>query len=110
MSVRFTQVNTTQDNEVVLLKIKNISDLKTYNKVIKYLKELSVVTKVQAQQVNTDDVIFSINSRSGRLGIAQSISLGRVLVNDMSEPVIRDDSSENNSGQLKADLIYKMVP
>jgi len=110
LSARFTQVNTTQDNEVVLLQIKNVSDLKTYNKVIKYLKALSIVTKVHAHQVNTDDVIFSINSRSGRVGIAQAISLGRVLVNDMSEPIIRDGASENNSGKIKADLIYKMVP
>lgn len=110
LSVRFTQVNTTQNNEVVLLQVKNISDLKTYNKVIGYLKALNVVKKVQVHRVNTDDIIFSIDSRSGRLGVAQAISLGRMLVNDMSEPIIQDGSSENKSDQIKADLIYKMVP
>lgn len=110
LSARFTQVNTAQDNEVILLQIKNVSDLKTYNKAIKYLKALSVVTKVQVHQVNTDDVIFSITSRNGRLGVSQAISLGHVLVTEIIEPVIRVESSDNKSDQLKAELIYKMVP
>ena len=109
LSARFTQVNTAQDGEEILLQIKNVSDLKTYNKVIKYLKALSVISKIQAYQVNTDDVVFKVNSRNGQAGIAQAISLGNVLVNDISEPIIRDGSSENKS-DLKADLIYKMVP
>ena len=110
LSVRFTQVNTAEDSDDVLLQVKNVSDLKTYNKVIKYLNALSVVSSVQAHQVNTDDVVFKINSRNGQAGIAQAISLGHVLVNDISEPIIRDSSSENTSDKLKADLIYKLVP
>ena len=110
LSVRFTQVNTAQESGDIFVQVKNVSDLKTYNKVIKYLKALSVISNVQAHQVNTDDVIFSINSSSGRVGVAQAISLGHVLVNEISEPIVRDGSSANNSDQLKADLIYKMVP
>jgi len=93
------------------MQIKNITGLKKYNKVIKYLKNLSVVTEVQAHQVNADNVIFRINSRSGRLGVAQAISLGHVLVtDDISEPVIRSEAVETKSGQLNAELIYKLVP
>ena len=110
LSVRFTQVKAAQESGDIFVQVKNVSDLKTYNKVIKYLKALSVISNVQAHQVNTDDVIFSINSRSGRVGVAQAISLGHVLVNEISEPIVRDGSSANNSDQLKADLIYKMVP
>ena len=110
LSVRFAQVDATQDSGRILLQIKNISDLKTYNRVIKYLKGLSIVRNVEAYQVNTDDVIFSINSRSGRLGVAQSIALGHVLVADDSQPVIRVESTENKSEKFKADLIYKLVP
>lgn len=109
LSFRFTQVNSSQESEVVFLKIKNISDLKTYNKVIKYLKALSVVKDIQTHQVSTDDVVFQVNSRNGRLGIAQSIALGHVLVADISQPVIRNESVESKPGQLPADLIYKLV-
>jgi hypothetical protein len=103
-------VNASQESELVLLQIKNITDLKKYNNAIKYLKALSIVTQVQAHQVNTDNVIFSINSRSGRLGLAQAIDLGHVLVTDMSQPIIRGESVENKPGQLTADLIYNLVP
>lgn len=110
LSVRFAQVDALQDSGRILLQIKNISDLKTYNRVIKYLKSLSIVSNVQAHQVNTNDVIFSIDSRSGRLGVAQSIALGHVLVADDSQPIIRVESTENKPKQFKADLIYKLVP
>ena len=112
LSLRFAQVDTNQEHDDVILKIKNITDLKTYNKVIKYLKGLSVVTQIQAQQVSTDNVIFKITSRTGRLGIAQAISLGHVLVTDNNQPVIRerDGAVENKSEQLIADLTYNLVP
>lgn len=94
----------------ILLRVKNISDLKTYNKVTKYLKSLSIVTQVQAQQVNADDVVFALSSRSGRLGIAQAIALGHVLVAEISKPIIRDQAVENKPEQLKVELTYKRVP
>lgn len=110
LSVHFTQVDTAEKNDTVLLQIKNISDLKTYNKVIKYLKSLSIVTQLQTHQMNSDNVIFHINSRSGRLGLAQAIALGHVLVMDINQPIIRIESTENESEQLKVDLVYKLVP
>ncbi|GMR16381.1 MAG: DUF2066 domain-containing protein [Gammaproteobacteria bacterium] len=110
LSARFAQVDASLDSGRILLQIKNIPDLKTYNRAIKYLKSLSIVSNVQAHQVNTNDVIFSIDSRNGRLGVAQSIALGHVLVADDSQPVIRVKSTENIPKQFKADLIYKLVP
>lgn len=110
LSERFAQVDTLIESGETLLQVKNISDLKTYNKVIEYLKSLSIVTKVQAHQVNTDDVIFSLTSRSGRLGISQAIALGHVLVADVSEPVIKTESVENKPETLKAELVYTLVP
>lgn len=110
LSKRFAQVDTLIESGEVLLRVKNISDLKTYNKVIKYLKNLNIVTQVQVHQVNVDDVVFSLSSRSGRLGIAQAIALGHVLVAEISEPIIRGEAVENKPEQLKADLTYKRVP
>ena len=110
LSDRFAQVDTLIESDDILLQVKNISDLKTYNKVIKYLKSLNVVTQIQAYQVNENDVFFSVGSRSGRLGIAQAIALGHVLVTDISKPIIRVEAVENKTEQITADLIYKRVP
>lgn len=110
LSQRFAQVDTLIESGEILLRVKNISDLKTYNKVTKYLKSLSIVTQVQAQQVNADDVVFALSSRSGRLGIAQAIALGHVLVAEISKPIIRDQAVENKPEQLKVELTYKRVP
>ena len=110
LSTRFTQVNTSEESDMVFVQVKNIADLKTYNKVIKYLNNLNVVTQIEAHQVNTDNIIFRIKTRSGRLGISQAIALGHVLVNEISDPVVRTESSDDKKEQLKADLVYKMVP
>ena len=110
LSARFAQSNLFEDNNEVLLQVKNISDLKTYNRVIKYLKALSVVKDVQASQVNNDEVFFRLSGRSGRVRIAQAIALGRMLVPEMSQPIIRTEATENKAEKLKADLIYKLVP
>ena len=110
LSERFAQVDTLIESGEVLLQVKNIPDLKTYNKVTKYLKNLNIVSEIQTHQVNTDDVIFSLSSRSGRLGIAQAIALGHVLVADIGKPVIRGEVAESKPEQLKVDLVYKRVP
>jgi len=113
LSARFTQVTTADDAGSILLQIKNISNLKAYNKVVKYLTGLNTVTKLQTFQVNTKDVIFSIESRSGRLGIAQAISLGHVLIADISQPLVLNEKIESKAeptNQIKTDLIYKLVP
>ena len=110
LSQRFAQVDTLIESGEILLRVKNISDLKTYNKIIKYLKNLSIVSQVQAHQVNADDVVFSLSSRGGRLNIAQAIALGHVLVAEISEPIIRGEVVDNKPEQLKVDLTYKRVP
>lgn len=110
LSVRFTQVEGSQENDTVLLQVKNITDLKTYNRVIKYLKGLNAVSQLEAEQVNTDNVIFRIKTRNGRLGISQAVALGHVLVAEINEPIIGKESSDDNPQQLKAELVYKLVP
>lgn len=110
LSARFTQVNDSESNNEVMLKIKNVADLKTYNQVIKYLKGLNIISKVQVYQVNKNDVIFIITSHRGRLGVAQAIALGRVLIADINQPIVPGVSVESESKQLQADLVYKLVP
>jgi len=110
LSVRFTQVDGSQESDTVLLQVKNITDLKKYNKVIKYLESLNAVTQLEAEQVNTDNVVFRIKTRNGRLGISQAVALGHVLVAEVNDPIIRADTSEDKPQQLKAELVYKLVP
>ncbi|MDH5395949.1 MAG: DUF2066 domain-containing protein [Gammaproteobacteria bacterium] len=114
LSVRFAQVNTAETNAMLSLQVKNITNLKAYNQVVDYLQNLSMVSEVQAYQVNKDNVIFHISSHSGRLGVAQAIALGHVLVADDMLPVvvagINTEAATNTSGPLQVDLIYKRVP
>lgn len=112
LSARFTQVTSLEDNDVIILKVKNVSNLKSYNKVLKYLKNLNVVKQIDAEQINAQDIVFRINSRSGRLGVAQAIALGHMLVTDMSQVIVQGEASESkntDNQQLKTDLIYKLV-
>jgi len=112
LSLRFAQLNTALDGDVVSLKIKGITDLKGYNKASKYLKSLSLVSKIHTLQVNKSDVIFNVTSRSSRLGLAQAISLGRVLVAEIGEANSTEASNkkEDEPKQLPIDLVYKLVP
>ena len=109
LSARFTQVKTSEESDVVLLKVKNILNLKSYNKVLKYLNNLNVVKQIQAEQITSSDVVFKINSRSGRLGVAQAIDLGHMLVTDMTRVISQGVNKEPETKQLKTDLIYKLV-
>lgn len=110
LSVRFAQVSDAGVSDEVLLKINNITDLKTYNKVVKYLKGLSIISQVQAYQVNNNHVIFKVNSRRGRLGVVQAIALGHVLIADINQPIVPAGSGENEAKTLQAELVYKLVP
>jgi hypothetical protein len=110
LSIRFTQVNTDRESDTILVQVKNITDLKKYNHVIKYLKGLNVVTEIDVSQVNTDNVLFKIKTRSGRLGVSQAIALGHVLVSEVNDPIIRPEVVEDKPKQVKADLVYKLVP
>lgn len=110
LSEKFARVKATAEstaNNMVVLQIKNISNLKTYNRTIKYLKGLSTVSKVSPFKINKEDVIFHVQSHSGRLGLSQAISLGRVLVKEPSQPVA---AVETGIERQQPDLIYNMVP
>ena len=110
LSVRFTQVDTSLESDVVTLHVKNITNLQSYNRVIEYLRSLSVITRVSADQVSADNVVFKLKTRSGRLGVSQAIELGHVLISEMNTPVIPTQNNEDKTEKVKADLIYKLVP
>lgn len=112
LSLRFAQLKDVGETNTVLVQVKNITNLKTYDQAINYLQGLNIVSEVNPYKVNKDNVIFSVNSHSGRLGLAQAISLGRVLVAEVYEPVVQvqGESKDSDSQQLQAALVYKLVP
>ncbi len=121
LSVRFTQVNIDQDNNQVLLKVTNIEGLADYTRVVKYLSSISSVIQIQPYVLNKDNVIFNLTTRGGRIGVAQSISLGRLFVKDdatipnvaidNTEPYGQDQnkSDENVDVTIAYDLKYRLL-
>jgi len=107
LSVRFTQVNIDQDNNQVLLKVTNIKNLVDYSRVVKYVSSISSVVQIQPYVLNKDNVIFNLTTRSGRIGVAQSIALGRLFVKeDVNIPnvAIDDSSPETANAAEKTDV------
>ncbi len=80
LAQRFAQVETGEQNKTVLVQVYGVKTLAAYNKTLKYLSQLAVVTNVQPQTVFPDNVVFRLNSRNGRLAVSQAIALGHTLV------------------------------
>jgi len=114
LSLKFTQVNDVESSDIVVIKINNVASLNAYNKVTKYLRSLNVVSELQTPQVNQDSIYVKIKSNRGQEGVAQAISLGHMLVADITPPVEQGGLKENESGDKKSnplvvDLVYQLV-
>lgn len=114
LSRRFAQVGNIQASYTVLIKIKDINGLENYARAVKYLTSLSDVAKVQTYQVEVNSVTFELTARSGRLGVAQAVSLGHTLVPELSDPSPKGTKPANSTGQQNAlltapDLVYRLL-
>jgi hypothetical protein len=119
LAVRYAQVGQTEDNEVLVL-VKDIRGLPDYNRAVKYLQELSHVSKVNPFQIEQNSALFRVTAAGGRLTLARSVSLGDVLiVEDVSSvPVTgsvppagdKQESDKAAFTQLLPDLTYRLVP
>jgi hypothetical protein len=119
LAVRYAQVGHSEDNEVLVL-VKDIKGLPDYNRTVKYLQELSHVSKVNPYQVEQNSAMFRVTAAGGRLTLARSVSLGDVLVAEsvssvpLTDPV--PDAGEKPDGAkevftaLLPDLTYRLVP
>lgn len=105
---QYAKVQQQGENSQLLVEVSAVKGLVEYNKVHDYLLSLTTVTSIQPYQVERDKVIFQVVSRSGRVGLEQSISLGNVLVENIPEtPVITPTTTnepvtsnpENTTGQ-----------
>ncbi len=97
------------DNRAVRIEVNDVHGLADYNRIYAYLSRLSSVTAVEPSLVTADKVLFRLKAQSDRLGVAQSISLGHVLV---AEPVQVAATPASRSGEPAAanpDLIYRLL-
>lgn len=105
------------DTSSVLLQVKDIKNLKDYNRVIDYLGKLSSISSVQPFELSSNTATFRLTTASGRLGVARAVGLGHTLV---SIPVqnleIPNLPGEGTGGDTQArqqvvpDLIYRLIP
>lgn len=89
------------DNSVVL-KVTGVTSLSEYNKVVKYLKSLTVVSKVEPFHLSNESASFQLTTQSGRIDLAQAIELGRILVVENQLDVAGEAKT------VKSDLVYRL--
>ena len=115
LAQRFAQVENDEQNNSVLVRVYGINSLAAYNKTLKYLSRLAVVTHVQAHSVFPDNVIFQLNSRNGRLAVSQAVALGHTLVekNARAPLSVPAPTGSPAAGQtatpVRADLVYSLI-
>ncbi len=86
----------TQPQQQLLLTVNNVTKTSDFAKVLKYLRGLSLVSKVQVLQVGPSQVELGIDSEGGEQALVQAIGLDHVL------QAISNDPSSNT-------LQYRLV-
>ncbi|MDH5181596.1 MAG: DUF2066 domain-containing protein [Gammaproteobacteria bacterium] len=104
LAKRFAVVTNTSEevSSDVLIEVSGIKSLVEFNKVVKYLASLTVVSKVEPYVVNGSTATFRLTTQSGRLDVAQAIDLGRVLTAQNQIQVLADGKV------VKPDLVYQL--
>ena len=99
------------DNSAVLVEINDVRGLSDYNRVVGYLTSLSSITEVEPSLVTSSQVLFRLQAQSGRLGVAQAIALGHVLVAEPRQVASTDtgNGNTNNANTQAPDLIYRLL-
>ncbi len=109
LAQRFARVETGEQGQSLLVQVEGINSLPAYNRVLKYLSGLSLVSNVQPQAVLPDRVIFRLDSRSGRLALAQAIALGHTLVEKAVRNPPAASAAAGRAAVPRADLDYYLI-
>ena len=83
LAARFAQVNHDRAGNDLTLAVSGLRTLADYRRVVTYLEKLSDVEKVQPVLLEAERATFHLRVRSGRLAVAQAISLGDVLTTEI---------------------------
>lgn len=97
------------DNSAVVIQVKGVQGLPDYNRLVAYLNSLSSVSSVEPSLVNADQAVFRLTAQSGRLGVAQSIALGHVLVAEARQVASTDTSNPDGNSSPTPDLSYRLL-
>lgn len=97
------------DNRAVLVEVKDVQGLPAYNRVVNYLNSLSSVSAVEPSLVTSNKVLFRLKAQSDRLGVAQSISLGHVLVAEPVQVAATKVDKDGKNVSATPDLVYRLL-
>jgi hypothetical protein len=116
LAQRYAEVDGAMGSDQLLVRIKGVSGLSAYTRVVKYLDSLDAITQVRPQNIDSDSVVFTLTSRRGQLAVSQAIALGHTLVVEPSQPVTQpaqaSTPARKNPDSLNpsVDLVYRLVP
>jgi len=97
---RYAQVYSIDSGDSVALAVTAVDDLQGYARAMAYLESLDMVSSVQPQRVENDEVLFRLTIRGDLAGLARAIDLGSTL-RRVSKP----------EGDLVAQaFVYQLLP
>jgi hypothetical protein len=116
LAQRYARRSLGQTAGQVRVRIDGIETLAAYTRAVRYLDSLDVVRQVQPVIIRPDAVVFSLDSRRGRLAVSQAIALGHTLV--PSTFTVAQSAAGSTAGPGTAgagvsagvDLVYRLVP
>lgn len=99
------------DKRAVLVEVNDVHGLADYNRIYRYLSSLSSVSAVEPSLVTSTKVLFRLTAQSDRLGVAQSISLGHVLVAEPMQIASNAPGTDKpeNQENMTPDLTYRLL-
>ncbi len=80
LSARYAQVINEAGSDAFFISVKNVTNLKDYARIVKYLSSLALVTDASAVQFDADTARFRIDIDGAEQGVVRTIELGNVLV------------------------------
>jgi len=117
LASRYVQDDDENDSGQLLLKVTGLDSLQAYTRTVAYLDSLDVVREVNPHVVVSDNVVFSLKSRGGRLAVSKAISLGHTLVVEANQEIVQQPNTKQGGTQpepgaelIRPDLTYKLVP
>ena len=80
LAERYAQVSSGDDDSRFLIHISDVSNLKEYKKINRYLKSLSVVKRAALAEIQSNELVYELELRSNPRALKQAIALGKTLL------------------------------
>ena len=99
LAERYAQVSSGDDSRF-LIHISDVSNLKDYKKINRYLKSLSAIKRVELSQIQGNELIYELDLRSNPKALKQAIALGKTLA-AMDDPFASEVDANRFNYRLK---------